>query len=149
MKAMRKLELFRCEPLAARLTPRACAQNYWDAQVYHGRRVEMWKAPSRAYALGPCRGCEMGRAHAEAVDPGGLDRIRKRRAPSPPNRTPDVVRQQAIEAALRRDRTIRAVAREFGVSQTSLRAWLKDAGYDAATWPKGRPGPRPLSSAAD
>lgn len=145
---MTHLELFRCEPLRARLTAKACAQNYLDAQHRRAvRTADQRLVSSRAIGLGPCRECSIGRAHAAGETPDVImtpavapaSKEPREEPPMPP--TNDLRKRLALDACRRKDRPILEVGREYGVHQATLRKWLKREGHDPKTWPKMRPGP--------
>lgn len=146
---MTHLELFRCEPLRARLTAKACAQNYLDAQHRRAvRTADQRLVSSRAIGLGPCRECSIGRAHAAGetpdviMTPATVPASKEAREEPPMPRTQnDERRRLALEACRRKDRPILEVGREYGVHQATLRKWLKREGHDPKTWPKMRRAP--------
>lgn len=145
---MTHLELFRCEPLRARLTAKACAQNYLDAQHRRAvRTADQRLVSSRAIGLGPCRDCAIGRAHAAGetpdviMTPVAAPAANETQKEPPMPQTFEERKRLVVEAALRKDRPILEVAREFGVSRTAVRYWIEEVGHDPKTWPKMRPGP--------
>lgn len=116
------IELFRCEPLRARISDRQCAANYRAANGFLVRGSE-----SREIGLGPCKGCDTGRKNSGGwVDPRKVKKIKGPRA-------------ERFEAGKRliltREYPITTVARMTGIGRESYRYWMLTEGLDPREWP--------------
>lgn len=116
------IELFRCEPLLARISAKQCAENYRASNGYVVRG-----SSSRAIGLGPCKGCETGKNNSKGWrDPRVKQTIFG---------TIEERREKGWEIILKRDTPITAVERMAGLPYGYYRARLAREGYDVTEWP--------------
>ena len=157
------LELFKCEPLSAKLSRKACAGNYKIAQ----HKGQPTRGATHPQGRARCLGCEVGAAHARGElipveritwtkpataatpatrptepPPGVVE------TPSTPPKTPsprstplgprmdDARRADVLADVLKREMSIGEYATKHGVNQATIRWRLEKAGHDPKTWPK-------------
>lgn len=125
MKAAQHIELFRCEPLRARISAKQCGANYRAA---NGRVV--MGSGSREIGLGPCKRCEIGRKNSGGwKDPRELPKLKGTRQERI---------QQGTEILLKKDMPITIVERMARVKPGALRYHIERLGHDPREWPHAR-----------
>lgn len=128
------IELFRCDPLKARISARQCAANYRAANGFLVRGSE-----SRAIGLGPCKDCAIGfRNSGGWEDPrtkGRLSGTREERI------------KRGWELILTRKHPITTVERMAGVNKDFFRYRIEAAGMNPKDWPHSQTHAIPQSRA--
>lgn len=128
------IELFRCDPLKARISARQCAANYRAANGFLIRGYE-----SRAIGLGPCKGCEIGfRNSGGWEDPRTKGRL---------SGTLEERVKRGWELILTRKYPITTVERMAGVNKDYFRYRIEAAGMDPKDWPHSKTHAIPESQA--
>lgn len=119
------IELFRCDPLKARISEKQCGANYRAANGY-----QVLGHASRRIGLGPCVRCDVGKSNAKGWrDP----RVKQSIFGSYEHR-----KEKAMEMLEDRKTPIATVGRMVGISYHALQKHLKRHGFDTKEWPPAK-----------